>query len=92
MQRRIKRAWFPPKGSESKRVVVSYNTHKNGEVSEIKIEQSSGVQEADDAAVKAVHNASPLRKLPEGSKDPVNFQFNFDYNVFSGGGGAFRKF
>ncbi len=93
LQRRIKRAWFPPKGNESKRVVVVFKVHKGGELSHLRLDHSSGVAIADQAALKAVENAAPFRPLPAGAPDDVDIQFTFDYNVFSGGGrGVFRQF
>ena len=38
LQRRIKRAWFPPKGNESKRVVVLFKVHKQGELSNLRLQ------------------------------------------------------
>jgi len=93
LQRRIKRAWFPPKGNESKRVVVVFKIHRGGELSNLRLDHSSGVASADQAALKAVENAAPFRQLPAGAPDDVDIQFTFDYNVFSGGGsGIFRRF
>lgn len=93
LQRRIKRAWFPPKGNESKRVVVVFKIHKQGELSHLRLEHGSGLAIADQAALKAVENAAPFRPLPQGASDDVDIQFTFDYNVFSGGGhGVFRRF
>ncbi len=92
LQRRIKRAWFPPKGNESKRVVVVFKVHRGGELTNLKLDKSSGVAVADAAALKAVENAAPFRPLPPGSSDDVDIQFTFDYNVFSGGSGVFRRF
>ncbi|PWT97783.1 MAG: hypothetical protein C5B53_07560, partial [Candidatus Melainabacteria bacterium] len=92
LQRRIKRAWFPPKGNESKRVVVVFKIHKGGELSNLRLERTSGVAIADQAALKAVENAAPFRPLPAGASDDVDIQFTFDYNVFQGGSGVFRRF
>jgi TonB family protein len=93
LQRRIKRAWFPPKGNESKRVVVLFKVHKQGELSNLRLQGSSGVAVADQAALAAVQNAAPFRPLPPGAPDDVDIQFTFDYNVFGGGGsGTFRRF
>jgi len=86
LQRRIKRAWFPPKGNEVKRVVVRFRINKGGELSNLSIEHSSGLAIADQAALKAIENAAPYRPLPAGSKDHLDIQFTFDYNVFGGGG------
>lgn len=93
LQRRIKRAWFPPKGNESKRVVVQFKVHRGGELSNLRLDKSSGMAIADQAALKAVENAAPFRPLPPGAPDDVDIQFTFDYNVFGGGGhGTFRSF
>ncbi len=86
LQRRIKRAWFPPKGNESKRVVVIFKIHSHGELSNLRIDKSSGVPIADTAGLKAVQNAAPFRPLPEGAPDDIDVQFTFDYNVFGGAG------
>lgn len=93
LQRRIKRAWFPPKGNESKRVKVIFKVHKDGQMSNLRLLVSSGLTIADQAALKAVENAAPFRELPAGAPDDVDIEFTFDYNVFNGGGrGVFRQF
>lgn len=94
LQRRIKRAWFPPKGNESKRVMVVFKVHRNGTMSNLRLGRSSGLAIADQAALKAVTNAAPFRPLPSGAPDDVDIQFTFDYNVFQSGrsAGTFRRF
>ncbi len=85
LQRRIKRAWFPPRGQESRRVVVVFKVHSQGELSDLRIDKSGGTAIADQAALQAVQNAAPFRPLPPGAPSVVDIQFTFDYNVFSGG-------
>jgi TonB family protein len=94
LTRRIKRAWFPPKGMESKTIVVSFKVNKNGQLSDLKLVTSTGPTEAAKAALQAVQNASPFRALPQESGDDIDVQLRFDYNLFSGGGtgGRFRNF
>lgn len=93
LQRRIKKHWFPPKGNESKRVVVIFKIHSGGELSGLRLDHSSGVAIADNAALKAVDDAAPFRPLPTGAPDSVDIQFTFDYNVFTGHGtSTFRQF
>lgn len=93
LQKRIKSAWLPPKGCESKRVVVVFKVHRGGELSNQRIDHSSGVAVADQAALKALENAAPFRPLPAGSSENVDIQFTFDYNVFNGGShGTVRTF
>lgn len=82
LQRKIKRAWRPPRGSESNRIVVTFVVLKNGRLSDLKIIVSSPNPEANMAALKAVSAASPFDPLPAGSGDSVDIEFTFDYNVF----------
>jgi TonB family protein len=93
LQRRIKRVWFPPKGNESKKVVVIFKVHNHGELSNLKLDRSSGLPIADNAAIAAVEHAAPFLPLPPGAPKDVDIQFTFDYNVFVGNGhGIFRQF
>lgn len=92
LQRRIKRAWFSPKGEEMKRVVVVFKLGSKGELVDLRLDHSSGSPTADEAAMNALRQ-SQFRPLPEGSKAPIAIQFTFDYSVYSGGGrGVFKQF
>jgi TonB family protein len=84
LQRRIKRAWFPPRGNGTKRVQVRFKVHSNGTMDSLKIYKSSGVPVADAAALKAVENAVPFKALPSAAPENVDIEFTFDYNVFAG--------
>ncbi len=83
MQRRIKRAWFPPKCNESQVAKVAFKVGKDGYASDIRFITHTSTEIGDRAALKAIENAQPLRPLPEGSPDKVDVEFTFDYNVFS---------
>jgi TonB family protein len=87
LQRRIKRAWYPPRGQEDRRVVLTFKVHSNGELSHLRLTGSSGYAEADRQALAAVENAAPFQHLPKGASDDADIQFTFDYNVYSGGKG-----
>ena len=88
LQRRIKRAWFPPKGGESKRIKVGFEVHRGGEIAKLSVIDSSGDAVADQSALKAVENASPFRPLPAGAKDDIKIQFTFDYAAHGSSGHA----
>lgn len=93
LQRRIKRAWFPPRDARSKRVKVIFKVHRNGEMTNLRLANSSGLTAADEAALKAIETAAPFHPLPAGAPADVDIEFTFDYNVFNGGGnGSFRAF
>ena len=83
LQRRIKMNWSPPKGNESKRVVVLFSVSRDGSLLKVKVYKSSGVPASDQAAIQAVKLTAPFKVLPpEYRGDSVDIQFTFDYNVF----------
>ena len=84
LQRRIKMNWDPPKGNESKRVVLLFKIAKDGRLLSCKVSKSSGLPSADQAALKAVELTAPFRPLPADFKGQnIDIQFTFDYNVFN---------
>lgn len=83
MQRRIKRAWFPPKCSDSQGSKVSFKVDRDGYVSDLKVVEHASSRLQDEAALKAVSNAQPFRPLPDGSPSKVDVEFSFDYNIFT---------
>ena len=91
LQRRIKRAWRPPRGNESKRVIVNFRINKSGELSSLVIKNGSGFEPSDKAALLAVQSAAPFARLPEGAPSSIDIEFTFDYNVF-GSNGSYRQF
>ena len=83
LQRRIKMNWDPPKGNESKRVVLLFSIARDGRLLNVKVHRSSGLATADKAAIDAVKLTAPFRPLPPDFRgDSVDIQFTFDYNVF----------
>lgn len=84
LQRRIKMNWDPPKGNESKRVVLLFKIAKDGRLLSCRVHKSSGLPSADQAALKAVELTAPFRPLPGDFKGQnIDIQFTFDYNVFN---------
>ena len=83
LQRRIKLNWDPPKGNESKTVVLLFKIAKDGRLLSSRVHRSSGLQSADQAALKAVELTAPFRPLPADFKgQSIDIQFTFDYRVF----------
>ncbi|MBR1942269.1 TonB family protein [bacterium] len=88
LQRRIKMNWDPPKGNESKRVVLLFKIARDGRLLSCTVHKSSGLQAADNAAINAVKLTAPFKPLPANFQgQSVDIQFTFDYNVF---GGSYR--
>lgn len=83
LQQRIKRNWEPPKGEESRRVVLLFSIAKDGRLLNVRVSKSSGLGAADNAAIAAVKLTAPFKPLPpEYRENSVDIQFTFDYNVF----------
>ncbi len=83
LQRNIKRNRHPPKGNESKRVVLLFKIAKDGKLLSNSVYKTSGIPTVDRTALNAVEMTAPFRQLPaEYQKDSVEIQFTFDYNVF----------
>ena len=75
--------WEPPKGNESKRVVLLFKIAKSGRMLSCRVLKSSGLPAADQAALRAVELTAPFRPLPAEFKgQSIDIQFTFDYNVF----------
>ena len=88
LEAKIKRNWHPPKGDQSKRVVLLFSIGRNGELLSVKVSKSSGSPENDKAAISAVQMSAPFRALPpEYTGRSVDIDFTFDYNVL----GAARR-
>lgn len=81
MQVQIKRAWLPPRSSEAHHVKVFFKVSKDGYASDISFIEHASTAKADEAALKALRNATPFPKLPDGAPDKVDVEFSFDYNM-----------
>lgn len=87
LQRRIKMNWDPPKGNESKRVVLLFKIARDGRLLSSRVFKSSGLPNSDRAALNAVELTAPFRPLPADFKgSSIDIQFTFDYNVFGAAG------
>lgn len=80
LQIRIKRAWFPPDGEEH-HATLTFKVSKDGYPSDITFVKHASTKLADQAALNALKNATPLPKLPAGAPDKVDVEFSFNYNV-----------
>jgi TonB family protein len=87
LQRRIKMNWEPPKGNESKRVVLLFKIARDGRLLSCTVYKSSGLPSADKAAINAAQLTAPFKPPPAELKgSSIDIQFTFDYNVFGASG------
>lgn len=84
LKKRINRNWVPPRGMESRKLVLLFYLRHDGQVVKVEIQKSSGDQEADQAAVEAVKVSAPFMALPPQIKEDIlPVEFTFDYNVLN---------
>ena len=82
LEARIKRNWNPPKGDQSKRVVLLFKIGRDGRLLSIQTIKSSGQPLSDAAARAAVELTAPFKPLPPEYKgNSIEIDFTFDYNV-----------
>jgi protein TonB len=56
--------WFKPDSAEGTSCVISFRILRSGQVTDVKVDSSSGVSYYDRAAARAVYAANPLPPLP----------------------------
>jgi TonB family protein len=83
LQKSIKRNWFPPKKESSQKTQVTFSLARDGTISNLRVTQSSGDQDEDQAGLRAVQKLGKAEPLPLGADAKVDIQFSFDYNVFN---------
>lgn len=81
MKKSIQAKWTPPKGFDEKKVVAVFSIQRDGTITQPEIVESSGSQEIDQSALKALKDASPLVPLPKGAPKHVQIRYQFDWHV-----------
>jgi TonB family protein len=79
---RVRRNWLIPKAAETfhGRVVITFNVHRNGALTEIQVVKVSGIDSFDSAAFIALKLSNPVDPLPAGyPDDKVLFTVTFIY-------------
>jgi len=80
----VKSNWFIPQLAQITpgRVVITFNVHRNGFITDIEVIKTSGHRALDQAAVNALKTSSPTVALPaEYPEDKAFFTVTFLYNV-----------
>jgi TonB family protein len=79
----VKRNWFIPMAAMSLKghVVLQFNVHKDGTISDLAVVQPSPIDAFNNAAVNAIRGSNPTQPLPpEYPTDKVLFTVTFYYN------------
>ncbi len=79
LQKHVKEGWHWLNSGDALQAKVLVNILPDGQVQDVRIEQSSGNRNFDDSVVRAVYKASPVPKPPEGLyNDFQQVRFSFD--------------
>jgi len=73
VEQKIMAVWKRPPKTDGLKVTLRYNLARNGFVSAVRVEKSSGNQSFDDSAVQAVRRASPF---PRHNPDANSLKFS----------------
>ena len=84
IKKRINRNWIPPRGMESRKVVLVFFVRHDGQLVDLQVQKSSGDDEADRRAIEAIQASAPFMALPPQIKEDIlPVEFTFDYNVLN---------
>jgi TonB family protein len=79
----VKRNWFVPQAAMIMKghVVITFNIHRNGAITDIEVKQPSSIDSFNIAAVNALMSSNPTQPLPaEYPSDSAFFTVTFLYN------------
>jgi TonB family protein len=79
----VRRNWFIPSAAMSfrGRVVIQFNIHKNGRITDVVVAQPSNIEAFNRAAFNAIVGSDPTEPLPPEYPDPQMFiTVTFYYN------------
>lgn len=68
--RQIDAKWTPPQAGNRIRTIVRFRILRRGEIDQLDVAESSGINAFDLAALRAVQNASPFPPLPASYRNP----------------------
>jgi TonB family protein len=84
----VRRNWFVPMAAMSLRghVVLTFNVHRNGALTDVQVVEPSGIDSFNTAAMNALLASNPTEPLPpEYPADKAFFTVTFYYNESPGG-------
>jgi len=74
IQRHVRRFW---QALQSCRVGIEFTIHRNGQISNLKVIETSGSEQADASVLRAIEQSLPLRS-PPGNSDNVDMKMTFE--------------
>ncbi|AFZ33898.1 outer membrane transport energization protein TonB [Stanieria cyanosphaera PCC 7437] len=82
IRRRVKRNWQPFSPGQQQYTVLNFAIQRNGQITGLKVVQTSGNEQVDQDALKAVQQSAPFDALPQSFKrDRLEIQFSFNIYI-----------
>ncbi len=83
VKRRVKSNWNPSYRAEEYTTYLSFNIEKNGQITELRVTQTSGSEKVDRESLDAVQNSAPFAPLPlEFPLEALEVQFSFNIYIY----------
>ena len=83
VKRRVKSNWNPSYRAEEYTTYLSFNIEKNGQITGLKVTQTSGSEKVDRESLDAVQNSAPFAPLPpEFPLEALEVQFSFNIYIY----------
>ena len=83
IKRRVKRNWNPSYSSQEQTTYLTFNIQKNGQITNLKITESSGSEKLDRESMMAVQNSAPFAPLPpDFPLEALEIEFSFNIYLY----------
>jgi protein TonB len=85
IRRRVKRNWQPSSPGDDRSTVVAFAIERNGQITGLRIVETSGKERVDRDALEAIQKSAPFAPLPQSfNRDRLEVQFNFNIYIHQG--------
>ena len=85
IRRRVRRNWNPSSPGNNRHTVLVFSIQRNGQITGLRVIQSSGSDQVDRQSLEAVQKSGPFAALPQNfPHQELNVEFNFNIYVNQG--------
>ena len=85
IRRRVKRNWKPSAPNNNRHTVLIFSIQRNGQITGLRVRQSSGSEKVDRESLEAVQKSGPFAALPANfPNEQLNVEFNFNIYINQG--------
>ena len=81
VKRRVKGNWSPSYRAEDYTTFLTFNIQKNGQITGLRVTQSSGSEQVDRESIEAIQNSAPFAPLP-GNFPLEALEVKFSFNIY----------